>query len=392
MGSRYFYEFLEPISLELSRTLQELENAIYNSPRSMLTHSRTFIEVLLEKVMIYENMPNEPFYTIIERIRDLDDNGLLIPEVTNALHEVRKLGNMAAHDTRQFRFSESLTAWEHIYTIVKWFVEVYVSYDIEVPEYVDPIIKRDNIYGLEEMALRFKKIEELLKQSLEKDQPKKTNGQDEEPKTDVVDSESMIEGDQQLSETSIDEEPGFMPIRTITYGEDSVDVPYFLRDAFLLPQRFPESERFLIRLGGEQQARLMSELPNSLEGFHQRVTRYNETHSKTFFKELKEFIAEEIRRKKLIQSRPGELFLFYDSDQIVVTEDLGKIDINNENFTGMPGLIEQLNEDGIYKVRDLPKELLILGKYRGVGKNRVESFFNQLKGIQKTIITEATLN
>jgi hypothetical protein len=36
--------------------------------------------------------------------------------------------------------------------------------------------------------------------------------------------------------------------------------------------------------------------------------------------------------------------------------------------------------------------LLILGKYRGVGKNRVESFFNQLKGIQKTIITEATLN
>jgi len=391
LSNRYFYDFLEPISLELSRTLQELENAIYNSPRSMLTHSRTFIEVLLEKVMIYENMPNEPFYTIIERIRDLDDNGLLTPEVKNALHEVRKLGNMAAHDTRQFRFSESLTAWEHIYTIVKWFVEVYVSYDIEVPEYVDPIMKRDNIYGLEEMALRFKKIEELLKQSLEKDQPKKTDGQDEEPKTEVVDSEDMNEGDLQLIETSIDEEPGFMPIRTITYGEDSVDVPYFLRDAFLLPQRFPESERFLIRLGGEQQARLMSELPNSLEGFHKRVTRYSETHSQTFFKELKEFIAEEIRRKKLIQSRPGELFLFYDSDQIVVTEDLGKIDINNENFTGMPGLIEQLNEDGIYKVRDLPKELLILGKYRGVGKSRVESFFNQLKELQQSMIKENVL-
>lgn len=389
MGSRYFYEFLEPISLELSRTLQELENAIYNSPRSMLTHSRTFIEVLLEKVMIYENMPNESFCTIIERIRKLDENDLLTPEVTNAFHEVRKLGNMAAHETRQFRFSESLTAWEHIYTIVKWFVEVYVSFDIEVPEYVDPIMKRDNIYGLEEMALRFQKIEELLKQSLEKDQPKKTDGQDEEPKKVVVDSESMNEKDQQLLEKSIDEEPGFMPIRTITYGEDSVDVPYFLRDAFLLPQRFPESERFLIRLGGEQQARLMSELPNLLEGFHKRVTRYNETHSQTFFKELKEFIAEEIRRKKLIQSRPGELFLFYDSEQIVVTEDLGKIDIDNENFTGMPGLIEQLNEDGIYKVRDLPKELLILGKYRGVGKNRVESFFNQLKELQNSMIKES---
>lgn len=377
MRTKYFYEFLEPISMELTRTLQELENAIYNSPRSMLTHSRTFIEVLLEKVMIRENIRNQPFMKLKERIRILDDNGLLTPEILHALHEVRKLGNMAAHDTRQFRFSESLTAWEHIYTVVKWFVEVYESYDLEVPEYVDPIMKLDSTYELEEMALRFKKIEDLLKQSITREQPKsKTEDSTQiEPKEEIT-------GQKDKQVPSIDEEPGFIPIRTITYGNDSIDVPYFLRDAFLLPQRFPESERFLVRLGGEEQARLMSELPNSLEGFHNRVTRYKESHSETFFKELKQFIKEERRRKKLTKNRPGELFLFYDSDQIVVTEELGEIDINNENFTGFPGLIEQLNEDGIYKVRDLPKELLILGKYKRVGKNRVESFFNQLKEIQ----------
>src|SRR5690606_1677327 len=87
--------------------------------------------------------------------------------------------NQAAHDTRQFRFSESLTAWEHIYTIVKWFVEVYVSYDIQVPEYVDPMMRSDHMYGLEEMALRFKKIEELLKQSLERDQSKTADQRDD---------------------------------------------------------------------------------------------------------------------------------------------------------------------------------------------------------------------
>lgn len=388
MYSNYFYDFLEPISVELTRTLRELENAIYNSPRSMLTHSRTFIEVLLEKVMIYESLPNEPYLTLMERIQSLDANGLLTPEVRNALHEVRKLGNMASHDTRQFRFSESLTAWEHIYTIVKWFVEVYQSYDIEVPEYVDPLMKRDHSYGLEEMALRFKKIEELLKKSLERDQPKNTNIKHDEAKEIEDEREKVAERNKEIIKKTMDEEPGFISIRTITYSDDSVDVPYFLRDAFLLPQRFPESERFLVRLGAAEQARLMSELPNSLEGFHKRVTRYNEKHSETFFKELKEFIAEEIRRKKLAQSRPGELFLFYGSDEIVVTEDLGNIDINKENFTGMPSLIDQLNEDGIYKVRDLPKELLILGKYRGVGKSRVESFFNQLKEKQKSIVEE----
>ena len=94
-----FYRFLEDISQELARTLYELENAIYNSPRSMLTHSRTFIEALLEKVMIHENMPNEPYLTIKVRIQDLDDNGLLTVDVKNSLHEVRKLGNMAALTT-----------------------------------------------------------------------------------------------------------------------------------------------------------------------------------------------------------------------------------------------------------------------------------------------------
>jgi len=381
----HFYRFLEDISQELARTLYELENAIYNSPRSMLTHSRTFIEALLEKVMIHENMSNEPYLTIIERIQDLDGSGLLIEEVKNSLHEVRKLGNVAAHDTRQFRFSESLTAWEHIYIIVKWFVEVYGSYKIEVPDYVDPIMRSDRSYDLEEMTFRFQKNEELLKQSLEKEQPKKTDEYSEPTiaqRDNIVSNKALNKEINSLNE-SMDQAPGLIPVRTITYGDEQVVIPYFLRDAFLLPQRFEESERFLVRLGGAEEARLMSELPNSLEGFHTRVTRYNESHSKIFFDELKQFIDEEIRRRKLIQSRPGELFLFYESSEIVVTEDLGNKEINKENFTGAPGLIDQLNEDGIEKVRDLPKELLIIGKYQGVGKGRVENFFKQLKEKQE---------
>ncbi|GGN66264.1 DUF4145 domain-containing protein [Oceanobacillus indicireducens] len=385
MGS-YFYQFLEDISEELARTLNELEKAIYQSPRSMLTHSRTFIEVLLEKVMIHENMPNEPYLTIKTRIQNLDDKGLLNEEVKHAFHKVRKLGNVAAHDTRQFRFSESLTSWEHIHTIVKWFVEVYESYTIVVPDYVDPIMKQEHSYGLEEMALRFKKIEDLLKESLAHEKPKDVESVENELTAEDKTEEPKKRKGRLLLQEAFNEEPGFIPVRAIHYEDDSIDIPYFLRDAFLLPQRFEESERFLVRLGGEQQARIMSELPNSLEGFHLRVTRYTESHSETFFKELKEFVAEEIRRKKLMNSRPGELFLFYKSSEIVVTEDLGNVEISVKNFTGMPGLIEQLNEDGIDKVRDLPKELLILGKYRRVGKSRVESFFGQLGEVQGDLV------
>lgn len=138
----------------------------------MLTHSRTFIEAILEKIMISENMPNEPYLTIIERINDLDEQELLKDDVKvkDALHEVRRICNQAAHDGRQFRFSESLRTWEHIYIIVKWFVEVYGYYKIEVPPYVDPKMKTDSFYDLEEMNIRFKKIENLLKQSIDREE------------------------------------------------------------------------------------------------------------------------------------------------------------------------------------------------------------------------------
>lgn len=383
--SKYFYEFLENISEELAGTLYELEKSIYQSPRSMLTHSRTFIEVLLEKVMIHENMPNRSRMSTLERIHDLNEGGYLNDEVLHALHEVRKSGNTAAHDTRQFRFSESLKAWEHIHTIVKWFVEVYVTYKIDVPDYIDPIMKQEHFYDLEEMALRFHKIEELLKESLEREQPKDEIGEMKQIPRKKEQTRKKGKLRTIILSEAMNETPGLIPVRTIRYGDETIDIPYFLRDAFLLPQRFEESERFLVRLGGEEQARIMSELPASLEGFHLRVTRYKESHSETFFKELKEFVAEEIRRKKLMQTRPGELFLFYKSNEIVVTEDLGHIDINKENFTGMPGLIDQLNNDGIYKVSDLPKELLILGKYKRVGKVTVENFFQQLISIQKSL-------
>lgn len=249
-----------------------------------------------------------------------------------------------------------------------------------MPEYVDPIMKRDHTYGLEEMTIRFKKIEELLKQSIEREQPKvEKNAVAEDLRNGNCMTEDVIQKDSDIVTESMNIAPGLITVRTITYEESSVDIPYFLRDAFLLPQRFEESQRFLIRMGGEQQARLMSELPDSLEGFHERVTRYTETHSETFFDELKEFVAEEIRRRKLIQSRPGELFLFYESSEIVVTRDLGEVAINKENFVRMPGLIDQLNEDGIKKVSELPKELLIIGKYKRVGKSRVKDFFEQLR-------------
>lgn len=92
-----------------------------------------------------------------------------------------------------------------------------------------------------------------------------------------------------------------------------------------------------------------------------------------------------------MEDRPGELFLFYNGDEIVVTEEFGNIEINIDNFTGFPGLIRQLNEDGIYFVNHLPKEFVIIGKYKSVGPDTINLFLQQLKQIQLEKINESKL-
>lgn len=355
----YFYQFLESFTKELADVAHELESTIFSSPRMMLTHSRGFIENIILLVMREEKIQVDEWITFKERLDILNNGGFLTADVRDSLHEIRKLGNKAAHDVRQFRFSEALSTWEHIYVVVKWFVEVYGPVDIVVPEYTDPMPDKSDTYDTSEIELRLKSLEELLKSTIQAGNQTKAPAAVKTPRV-----------------TSL---PGYTAIRTISYKDDSVDIPYFLRDAFLLPQRFDKSETFLIRLGAEQQARIMSELPSNLEGLHKHVKRYNEKNDANFFSELKVFIAEESTRRELVIQRPGELFLFYKDRHIVVTEELANIPFNADEFTGSPSLLRQLKEDQIETVGQLPSELAILAKYDNVGIKTIESLFEQLE-------------
>jgi hypothetical protein len=124
----------------------------------------------------------------------------------------------------------------------------------------------------------------------------------------------------------------------------------------------------------------MSELPNNLEGLHKHVKQFREKNAETLFEELKLFIEEEKVRRKLVLERPGEPFFFYKDDYIVVTEELSKIPLIAEEFTGSPSLLRQLNEDQIDMVGQLTKELVIFAKYENVGIGTVDKLFEQLKG------------
>jgi len=363
----YFYKFIKPISKELAYVARELENSVFTVPRTMLTHARIFANAILENVMEQEEIHDKHYNSLKERIDILDENGLLTKEICDALHHVRLSGNQAAHQVRPFRYSEALLSWEAIYTIVKWYIEVYGPVQMVVPEYQDPALNQKEPYDTAELEVRLQNLEALLTASV--------NPPKEEPYEEIAATTPNI--------ISMNEPPGLTTIRKVTYKDRELAIPYYLRDAFLLPQRFAKSETFLIRLGAEQQARIMSELPNNLEGLHKHVKRYNAGNDDTFFNELAVYIEEENVRRRLALAHPGELFLFYKAEHIVVTEELSRIPLNREAFDRIPSLLRQLNEDQIETVGQLPSELVILAKYENVGIGTVENLFEQLRRKQE---------
>ncbi|MBB4825585.1 hypothetical protein HNO89_002821 [Sporosarcina luteola] len=359
----YFYQFLEPISEDLSQMANGLEKSIYSSPQTMLMHARTFVEAILQRVMIAEHLSGEENLALKDRIDLLERKSLLKKDVLDALHQVRMTGNSAAHETRNFRYSEALLSWEAIYVIVQWYVKTYCPQDVKVPAYQDPEPTKGDEVEVSELEARLEKMEALIRSNIQQQK-----GLTEEFETAAG------------SGAPEDAVPGLASVRTIVYKDRSLEVPHFLRDAFLLPQRFEGSEQFLTKLGAEEEVRIMSELPNNLEGLHKDVEGFSENNDELLFKELKHFIEEETVRREVELAHPGKLVLFYKTDYVIVTDQLANIPLTEEEFDSDSSLFQQLHEDQIERVGQLSKDLATLIKYDNVGFETVEELFKQLKG------------
>lgn len=343
--SEKLYEILSGINRDLAELTVEIEKLIYISPRSAMQTTRTMAETLARHVAEIEESESDGL-SFADLLIKLKDEGILTPSVEQAFQFVRRNGNVASHDgSRKIMIREALICWEYQHLILTWYIETYASPNITVPTYIEPVpMQKEGESG--EIIDYIRELMERLEKETGSDQPRKKHSK---------------------------------AVREIAYKDESVEVPYFLRDAFLLPQRFPRSTTFLIRLNGEQQARLISELPPQLEGLHKFVKRFNETNDARFFEELRQFIQEETERREIKERYRGETLLFYKAEHVILTEKLASVELTKENFAGQTSLLRALHEQGFESVSDLPKELVLLGKYPNVGEVALANLFNQLK-------------
>ncbi len=359
----YFYRFLEKTEPEIASLLEELEQLTFRSPRAMVTHSRTLIELLLKKVEIMERVTLSENESLVDRINYAKEAYEFSEEIQNALHQVRIKGNDAAHNTEPIRLITALIVWGFLYQIMEWYVMTYADPTIQFPKYEDPNVElTSNPMEIGEVTLRLEQLEMILQ--------------------DVLKNGENIAQEVKKEELGI-VLPGLTTVRTLTFQEEKIKIPYFLRDALLLPQRFERSESYLIALNKNQEARFMSELPYHLDDLHERAPRRTIQHTAIFIEELRMFIQEEIRRKHVKAKRKGdsELLLFFQGEEIVITEKRAKTRIDQQLLPGLPKLVSQLQRDGITHVGLLPREFVLLGKYESIGIKRLQEVWSILKTI-----------
>ena len=109
--SQKLQEILSEINLSLAQLTQEIEKLIFISPRAAMQTTRTMTETLVRQVAHMEEIEHSEL-TFGEVQMKLKNEGIITPKTDDAIHFVRRQGNIASHDgTRKMLIREALTCW-----------------------------------------------------------------------------------------------------------------------------------------------------------------------------------------------------------------------------------------------------------------------------------------
>lgn len=116
------HRFLEGTYPKDENLGHEIESALLKSPRMALIFCRTLVETLLEKAVEAEGL----IKLNLSNLQDAFLTCLFAYDINEAFYVERKYGNaqLVIHSV------------SNTFSIVKWYIEVYGSVDIEIPEYV----------------------------------------------------------------------------------------------------------------------------------------------------------------------------------------------------------------------------------------------------------------
>jgi DNA phosphorothioation-dependent restriction protein DptF len=161
---RDVFDYLEKDYRYLNNYIRDFNKALFTSPHSAIIKGRTFTENLTQEVSKLEKYGLLNLMTQAERLRKLEDEGVLEGEIDKLFHTVRILGNKAAHADVEGELEAALNIHKNIYKITCWFVETYIDFKFEPEAYRSPMPSgnKDSDINTGMIADLMKKMESLI--------------------------------------------------------------------------------------------------------------------------------------------------------------------------------------------------------------------------------------
>ncbi|KAA9022944.1 DNA phosphorothioation-dependent restriction protein DptF [Niallia endozanthoxylica] len=155
MGKQeYAFAFISEENPEWAQLAKDFEKLLFTDIEAALMKARKLTEHLIEEVYQKEEIDYPTFAKHAERLMILKNSDVFEEEIFKAFDRIRRLGNYAVHDKQKIPFSDGLKVHFNLYSILKWYTESYLSFEIKVPEYQDP--KPENLEEM--MDDKFKKL------------------------------------------------------------------------------------------------------------------------------------------------------------------------------------------------------------------------------------------
>ncbi|PQD96783.1 DNA phosphorothioation-dependent restriction protein DptF [Pradoshia eiseniae] len=176
---KYAFEFIEPYKSGWGILAEEFENTLFSDIDSSLIKARKLCELIVEDIFRKEKIEYSRFLKHVEALAALRNTEVLDETLFKSFDRIRRLGNTAAHEHGKIAIIDGLHAHRNLYEILKWYVEVYESYEAKIPEYQEA--KPHNPQDLSEQVKQI--ISEMVPQYM---------GQFKEEKSEQLQTEVMI--------------------------------------------------------------------------------------------------------------------------------------------------------------------------------------------------------
>ncbi|AOR23772.1 DNA phosphorothioation-dependent restriction protein DptF [Clostridium taeniosporum] len=147
------FTYLEKDYRYLNNYIKDINEALFTSPHTAIIKGRTFIENLTQEIAKIEGYGLLNTMTQVERLRNLEEEGIFTEDIDKLFHAVRLLGNKAAHSNLEGELEAALNIHKNIYKITSWFVEVYVDPMFEALPYKNPMPSTDKSSEINEEVI-----------------------------------------------------------------------------------------------------------------------------------------------------------------------------------------------------------------------------------------------